>query len=549
MARSSTTFNSSSAIAATRKAHTKEAERKASETKKYNKLIKGDIYAELRKAILTPATKRGVKPFYQEYIEKLVQEARHDPNSPVGRMLAEQIFQKDIITALDAQTEKYLNRDIEYMQFRLKKRLFKEQQQVFDDFVSRKKCSMCSRRAGKTEENVDEMLKIAAIPNSPILYLNLTFDNAIKQTFDKVLEEADRVDLLVVHKSKNEGFIEFSNGSSILFKGNKDRSAADSLQGFHYRLVVIDEAQSQCNMNYLVDTIIAPMLMDFEDSVLYLTGTPPRRKGTYFEQAFLSSAWTHYHWTMKENPYIKNVDVEIERVCQEKGVNKDSAFIKREYFGEMAYDTEAQVFKGYKVYAGTIPSDFVPDHIYGGVDFGFADYNGVIYLAANVEQRRAYTIFERKFNKSTVSQIVDTIREGFEVSKKFLIERNQYADLSNCGIYCDTNEKSITYELSQTYGLPAYNAYKYDRAMAIEQLAEECRTGRILIQQSGPVEEEYEQTLYKRDELDNITSELDEGFHPDITMALLYASRQYFYDCGMDIGGESKNKKTRDFDS
>jgi hypothetical protein len=65
--------------------------------------------------------------------------------------------------------------------------------------------------------------------------------------------------------------------------------------------------------------------------------------------------------------------------------------------------------------------------------------------------------------------------------------------------------------------------------------------------EDGEVANEFEQTLYKRDDQDNITSELDEGYHPDITMALLYASRQYFYDCGLDAGGESGNKKTGEF--
>lgn len=546
MARSSTTFKTGNNTDAVRKSHSPESEQKRALTKQYNKLIKGDIFDEIRRTLIEPATGKK-KPFYQEFIKKITQEGLKDPNSPIGRMLAEQIFQDDIISALDAQTEKYLNKDIDFYQFRLQKRLFDAQKRVFNDFLSRRKCSMCSRRAGKTEEAVDEILKVACIPGSPILYINLTFDNAIKQTFDKIVEEAARVELTIVKSSKNEGYIEFSNGSSILFKGNKDRSEADKLQGFHYRLVVIDESQSQVNMVYLINTIIEPMLMDFEDSVLYLIGTPPRRKGTFFEWAFNNKEWTHYHWTMKDNPFIKNVDEEIERVCKEKGVDKDSAFIKREYYGEMAYDTEAQVFKGYQTYDGQIPLDFRPDHLYGGVDFGFADFNGVIELHGDIANKKGYVTFERKFNKATVSQIVDITREGFEDGKRFMLERNHDIDLSNCGIYTDTNEKSITYELNTTYGLPAYCAYKYNKALAIEQLAEWMRTGRIVIPAGGPLADECEQTLYKRDDQDNITSEIDDSFHPDIIMALLYAFRQFLYDCGEDLGGESSNKQTGEF--
>lgn len=546
MARNATSFNSQSASKAGSKMGTPETQKKKQETQKINKLIKGEVFDEIRKAFLNPVGKSKT-PFYQDFIREYVQLGIKDPNSPAGRLIAEQIFRDDIINQLDEQTEKYLNKDIDFTQFRLQKRLFKEQKDVFNDFTSRRKLAMCSRRAGKTEGNVDEILKVAAKPDSRIVYINLTFDNAIEQMYNKVIEEAKRCEIAIKSDDKNAGIIHFANGSTVHFKGNKDRAQADKLQGFGNRLVIIDEAQSQINMNYLIDTILSPTLMDYEDSVLLLTGTPPRRKGTYFEAAWNNPIWTKYSWTMFENPYIKNPDAEIDRKCEEKGITRDSAFIQREFYGKIVYDTEAQVFKDYKVYQGAIPNDFIPTHIYTGVDFGFADYNGIVTMAANVEQKRAYVIFERKFNKATVSMIVDAVREGFEDGKRFIIERNPNADLSNCQIFTDTNEKSITYELSQTYGLPAYCAYKYDRALAFETLAEWCRTGRILNIEGGEVANEFEQTLYKRDDLDNITSELDDGFHPDITMALLYASRQFFFDCGEDAGGESKNKQSGEY--
>lgn len=544
MARSSTSFNSETAKKTNN--HTPEAERKRAETKQVNKLIKGEIFEEIRKNLLNPVGKSKT-PFYQDFIREYVQLGIKDPNSPAGRLIAEQIFRDDIINKLDEQTEKALAKDVDFTQYRLQKRLFKRQKEVFNDFVSPKIAVMCSRRAGKTENNADIICRTAAKSNSPILYINLTFDNAIRQMYNRVIAEAERAELRIEKESNLAGFIHFANGSSVLFKGNKDKSEADKMQGDKYRLVIIDEAQSQCNMLYLVDTIIRPMLTDYADSQLILTGTPPRRKGTFFEDVFNNIRWTRYSWTMFENPYIPDPEQVIQDICNEKGITRDSAFIQREFFGKIAYDTEAQVFKGYKVYNGKIPPNFIPTHIYEGVDFGFADFNGIVVMAANVAQRQGYIIFERKFNKATVTQIMDVVREGFECGKRLLLERNPNADLSNCQIFTDTNEKAITYELSQTYELPAYCAYKYDKALAIEQLAEECRTGRILNIEGGEIVNEFEQTLYKRDDLDNITSELDDGYHPDITMALLYLSRQFFYDCGLEAGGESKNKQTGQF--
>ena len=103
MPRTSTTFNSDSAKKA-QKTALPEVQAKKNGTQKMNKLIKGEIYNELRKAIIDSDGK--TKPFYQEYIHKLCKEGLRDPNSPIGRLWAEQLLQQDIISMLDEQTLK-----------------------------------------------------------------------------------------------------------------------------------------------------------------------------------------------------------------------------------------------------------------------------------------------------------------------------------------------------------------------------------------------------------------------------------------------------------
>ena len=99
-------------------------------------------------------------------------------------------------------------------------------------------------------------------------------------------------------------------------------------------------------------------------------------------------------------------------------------------------------------------------------------------------------------------------------------------------IYADTNEQSITYELFSVEKLPAYNAYKYNKMAAIAQLADKLRTSFIQYN-DNILQDEFERTLYKRDDEDNILPEIDDDvFHPDAIMALLYASRQVFFDMG-----------------
>ena len=245
------------------------------ELQQMNKLIKGDIYKVIRQALVTPDEKTK-HSLINEFVPAFLHEAVKNPAGPIGQMLAKQLFQDDIISNLDAQTEKLLAKDIDFLEYRVMKQLFKEQRDVFLDTMVRRKCIMCSRRAGKTELNARLLVRTCAIPNSPCLYVNLTFANAINQTFDKILDCAKSVELPVQQSSKADGFIIFANGSSITFKGNTNKAEADKIRGYKYRLAIIDEAQSQVNMNYLINEVVEPLLMDFADSVMILTGTPQK---------------------------------------------------------------------------------------------------------------------------------------------------------------------------------------------------------------------------------------------------------------------------------
>ena len=194
MPKTRTSFTSETARAAGKKSQTPEVKEKRTETKNSQRLIKGELFNAIREILLNP-TEKGQDPYYQEFLKKFTKIGMEKPTSTAGIMIAEQLFREGIVDALDEQTDKALAKDTAFYQYRLQQRLFNEQKNVFNDYISKKIAVMCSRRAGKTEGNSDFILKIAAIPNSPILYINLTFENAINQIFDLILKEAERVEL------------------------------------------------------------------------------------------------------------------------------------------------------------------------------------------------------------------------------------------------------------------------------------------------------------------------------------------------------------------
>ena len=531
---------------ATEAAHTPEAIKKREKTKAENRLIRDEIYNSLKQSLLA-SDGRSKSPFYEQYLNAFLKEAKKNPGGKCGAIIGNVIFQQDLLELLDEQQNKAMARDLDFMRFRSIKRLFKEQRDVVMDVDKRRKIIFCSRRAGKTDSNSTNLLYTCITPNSPCLYINKTFSNAINQMWDLVIEQAEGVGLEVADgTSKSEGMIIFSNGSSIKFSGNSNNAEADKLRGGKYRLVIIDEAGHQGNLKYMINEVLEPALMDFDDSIMVLSGTPPRVPHTYVEKLWNESGYEHYHWTLHRNPYIHNVDEEIERICKEKGVDVNSSFIQREYFGKMGcYDTEAQVFKGRHTVESisTEKFNFKPTNVCVGVDFGWSDYNGIVTLVYNRDTRQSCVVKQAKFNKSTITDIVDAIKAQYEVAKGIAIRYG--IDLATVDVFCDNNEKSIVSELVRVYNVNAHCAWKYDKTAAMEQLAEELRTGRMVIEKGSHLDDEMDQILYKRDDNDNIIPELDEdlGIHPDITMALLYASRQMFMDYGYTTGGRTKEEK------
>ena len=510
---------------------------KQKETRAANIAIKNGVYEELRKQLAG-----GQTTYYSEFIEKYLKEAKKAPNSSAGKTVADIIFQQDILDKLDEQHQKEMANDVEFIQYKLFKQFFKEQREVLYEINHSKRIAVCcSRRAGKTDLASGAINIAAMIPNTRIIYVNLTYTNALNQIFENTVERSEKAGLVITNSSKSGGEIEWTNGSSLRICGNSNNAEIDKLRGEKkVSLVIIDEFFHQRNMEYAINEVINPLLVDIPNSTILCLGTPPRIPKTYGERVWKTEkGWKKFHWTASDNPYINNFEEFIDDICKSKGISKDAPFIQREYYGIVGmYDKEASVFKDYKTYSKDATLDFVPEKIDIGVDIGFEDYNAIIALAYNNEKARV--IEERKFNRASVSEIIKQIQEVYSNSKKFLIENNKNANINDVNIYCDMNNKELVYELYSVQKLPCFCCYKYNKAMAISQMAEFCRTGKIVIPEDGILADECDRTLYKRDEEDNILPEIDDQlFHPDALMALLYACRQMWYNIGAPYGGES----------
>jgi hypothetical protein len=247
---------------------------------------------------------------------------------------------------------------------------------------------------------------------------------------------------------------------------------------------------------------------------------------------------------MLANPILDGV-TEKENILKEKNITEEDPIFRREFLGEWGvYDTEGLVFKT-RQYKDEL--DFVPNEIIGGIDYGEQAYNGIVILAYNTHQKKGHVIYEDKFNRSNLTEFEERLKLAEAAAIKVI---NQHSlPVERFAFYVDTNEPMISNELSSK-GHRVYPAYKHDRQFAIEQLSDLMRNGHLTIKKGDHVDQECDQILWPRDEatsaiIYNKGFDEDSGIHPDIIMALLYASRQFCFDCGYDGGAEVKSKETR----
>ena len=174
----------------------KESIEKQKATRAANTSIKNAVYEELRQQLVGGAQ----KTYYSEFIDKYLKEAKKAPNSSAGKKIADVIFQNEILTLLDEQHQKEMANDVEFIQYKLFKQFFKEQREVLYEINHSKRIVVCcSRRAGKTDLASGATNIASMIPNTRIIYVNLTYTNALNQIFENTVERSEKSGLVITN--------------------------------------------------------------------------------------------------------------------------------------------------------------------------------------------------------------------------------------------------------------------------------------------------------------------------------------------------------------
>lgn len=263
-------------------------------------------------------------------------------------------------TAMEAQRELQRRAQIELAKRRelpdfkanvvaqLRADLFELQRDVLDD-KSSLVALCCSRRAGKSELAA-RMIAIALLlakHNEYVLFAAQTLMRA-RQIIWALLEKINDDYCLGWTMSAHIGQIVTPDGAVFMLLGVTDANSVEKVRGSKYRLAILDETSTYEDLlERLIIDCLLPGTLDFSPrGRIVLAGTPGYSKtGYWFEVASgLKRGWSHYHWTLFDNPMIQDIEEKLKQVREEEGLSEDDPKYKREFLGLWVADESILVY-------------------------------------------------------------------------------------------------------------------------------------------------------------------------------------------------------------
>ncbi len=295
---------------------------------------------------------------------------------------------------------------------------------------------LCSRRLGKSVSCfgiADNHCR--QNPGSRVLYLSKTSEN-----LKEILDQAGSVilnhcpDMIKpTYLKKDQKFV-YSNGSEIRFKG-LDKTGPDVLRGIKSDLVLLDEFCFMDNLQYLLSSVLMPMVIETEGRIL-MASTPPIAPGhesiNYIAKAEITGAIikkTIYdcpRWTADK----------IEEFAREAGGFESDTF-RREYMCEIITSRDRAIFPactGPHVDKITTtvdrPTHYIPDH-YIAIDPGGRDQTAILFAYWDFEEATLVVEDEVLIDESSTLEISNAIKKKLSGDWKGITPRKIVMDNNN----------------------------------------------------------------------------------------------------------------------
>lgn len=433
------------------------------------------------------------------------------------------------LTDLVKETKDFLEsreqQDADYTEYLINRKLIPWQKEYFVD-NARRLTMQSGRRSGKTYANALKALKHCLVGSDYIsgiyktrkcVIVGLTKEKCQEQYWQLLKDTIKECHINTIKIDNAMLSIMFSSGATLKLCGNNSKAEREKLRGDEYSLIIIDEAQSQQGLRYLMESIFEPIAYG-RDSQIILSGTGALILGSYWAEiteGSLAPKWRHYHNTMKDNPTIANADEVLKQVLIDKGWTEDEPEYIREYLGQNAYDKTRTVIPVRRYYEDEDVKGKIFEKCVVGVDYGFDDMNAMIPILVD-NSGKMYIMNDWHANGQGASDIVAKAKEIDEWARGLKIPEVIFV--------ADSSDNSISQDIWRQ-GVKIQQAYKLDSKMQWSYLKEYMARGDLLIKKGSYIDQEAMQTVWQFDEdAKRIIYDIDDQvFHPNGLDATRYA--------------------------
>lgn len=479
--------------------------------------------------------------FINQYLEVFKKSAIENPEGVASKVISDMLFTKGLLEDLDKQMNKTMSQHRAFQRFRVYELAFAKQRLVLDSRV-RNKAIMAGRRSGKTEVACFEALYVQADkPGARVLIIGLTILKTVDIFQGKITKYLDELGHAFGIDNEIHQIKLAEGGGVIQFGGNANKAEREKYLGQFWDLIITDESQSQPSMQYFIESVLKPMLIDTRGTLM-LIGTGPRVPGTYWESFYNDNKPGNFriNWNAGDNEILREKyegqDV-LAAIREELHYDEESALYKREILGLPIYDTEALVFP-------MTESDIFDDDEFrawmakqnpanirftAGLDWGFTDAAAFVIVCYSGTSNIRWVIHEYKAYGQSVSELADAVRIGIDyVTTNPLFDGITYRVFN---IYADDSAPEKIKEFRQQYNFTIVPARRSDRDALVASVKRDSKRHWIKTRRDSPLYDESQRTVFKRSEhegmpLHFVTGELDDDiYHPDVMFAYGYGIR------------------------
>lgn len=394
------------------------------------------------------------------------------------------------------------------------------QQDAFVLDSARYLAAQCSRRAGKSNGLAKRFWKtMDRHPGCQCIYIGLTRESAKEIMVEPMERIAEELKIPYTYTESNITF-KHANGSTLKLVGADGKNFIRKLKGRKYAGVGIDEAQDfGAHIESLVDDVLTPATLDYEDGWIALTGTPgPVPSGYFFEVTSKGKYNFKVHkWTLLDNPHVPDPEAFIADLVIRKSWEQNSPTLLREYRNQWVLDVES-LWVRYKEHVNDykdLPQGKL-NYILG-VDIGYRDADALAVIGWSDASPVTYLIEEIVTKKQDITGLVEQIED---IRKRYDIQKI-VMDAGGLG-------KKIAEEIIRRHLIPVEAADKMRKQENVELLNDALRTGKFRAKAKSQfaLDSYLVQIDWDKSTPDRIV--IKKKPHSDIIDAVLYAFKESY---------------------